>query len=129
MSFFAAPSVADRLAGGFPGCLDRGPMLLPTEDSALRRSLDGWLDQHGLRPVVVGEFEDNALLKVFGRAGAGVFASPSVVEREVEEQYGVRALGRTEQIRERFYVISAERRLRHPAVVALTEAAREKLFG
>jgi LysR family transcriptional activator of nhaA len=129
VSFFAAPPIADGLRGAFPGCLDGAPILLPTEESALRRSLEGWMEQQGVGPRTVGEFEDNALLMVFGRAAAGVFASPSVVEQDVARQHGVRVLGRTDEIRERFYVISAERRLRHPAVVALTEAARERLFG
>jgi len=78
---------------------------------------------------IIGEIEDSALLKTFGQAGAGVFAAPSVVEREVTRQYQVRVIGRTADIRERYYAISAGRRLTHPAVVAMTEAARGTLFG
>jgi LysR family transcriptional activator of nhaA len=81
-----------------------------------------------VRPRIIGEIEDSALLKTFGQAGAGVFAAPSVVEREVLRQYQVRVVGRTGDIRERYYAISAERRLKHPAVVAMTEAARSKVF-
>jgi LysR family transcriptional regulator, transcriptional activator of nhaA len=128
ISFFAGRKVAERLRGRFPKSLEGAPFLLPTEDTALRRSLDTWFDAQGLRPRVAGEFEDSALLEAFGRDGAGVFASPTVIEREIARQHDVRVLGRTEAVRERFYAISAERRLRHPAVVALTEAARERLF-
>ncbi len=129
ISFFAGRKIAERLRGRFPEHLDGAPFLLPTAGSALRRSLDTWFDAHGLRPRIVGEFEDSALLKAFGHDGAGVFAAPTVIEREIAKQHGVRVLGRSETVRERFYAISAERRLRHPAVVALTEAARDRLFG
>lgn len=129
VSFFATPRLAARLRGGFPRCLDGGPMLVPTDDEALRHSLDGWFDRHGVRPRIVGEFDDSALLKTFGQAGAGVFVAPSVIAREVARQHGVRQIGRTEEIRERFYAISAERRIRHPGVVALSTAARDAMFG
>ena len=129
ISFFATRKIAERLKGRFPKNLDGAPFLLPTTDSALRRSLDTWFDAQGLRPRVTGEFEDSALLKAFGHDGAGVFAAPTVIEREIVKQNGVRVLGRSETVRERFYAISAERRLRHPAVVALTEAARDRMFG
>jgi LysR family transcriptional activator of nhaA len=129
VSFFATPSLASKLGGGLPRCLDGAPMLLPTDVSALRLSLDGWFDRHGVRPRVVGEFDDGALLKTFGQAGAGVFVAPSVIEREVTGTHGVRAIGRTREIRERYYAISAYRRLKHPAVVALSSAARHAMFG
>ena len=129
ISFFAGRKIAERLRGRFPKNLDGAPFLLPTTDSTLRRSLDTWFDAQGIRPHVVGEFEDSALLKAFGHDGAGVFAAPTVIAREIVKQHGVRVLGRSEAVRERFYAISAERRLRHPAVVALTEAARDRMFG
>jgi LysR family transcriptional regulator, transcriptional activator of nhaA len=129
VSFFATPALGGRLKGRFPQCLDRAPFVAPADGSALRRSLDAWFDRHALRPRIVGEIEDSALLKTFGQAGAGVFAAPSVVEREVSRQYQVGVIGRTGDIRERYYAISAERRLKHPAVVAITEAARGTLFG
>ncbi len=97
------------------------------EGSALRRSLEHWFDHNRIRPSIIGEFQDSALLKVFGQAGAGVFAVASAVEREVQMQYGVKIAGRTNEIVERFYAVSVERRLKHPAVVAVSEAAR-KLF-
>jgi LysR family transcriptional regulator, transcriptional activator of nhaA len=129
ISFFAAPHVAARLRGRLPHCLDGAPMLLPTDVSALRQSLDSWFDRHGIHPRTVGEFDDGALLMTFGQAGAGVFAAPSVIEREVAKQHGVRVLGRTPAIRERYFAISTDRRLKHPAVVALTHAARHAMFG
>jgi LysR family transcriptional activator of nhaA len=129
VTIFAAPALARKHRRDFPRSLDRAPMLLPTDDSVLRRSLEQWFDQRGIRPLAVAEFEDPALLKTFGQAGRGLFAAPSVIEREIARQYGVRIVGRTDEVRERFYAISAERRLEHPAVVALTRAARDKLFG
>ena len=117
-----------KLRRGFPGSLDDAPILLPIEGTLLRRALDHWLSSLGIHPRVVAEFEDSALLKVFGHDGVGVFAGPTAVEREIEGQYGVQILGRVEDVRERFYAISAERRLKHPAVVAISEVARHELF-
>ena len=103
--------------------------LLPMEGTSLRRSLDQWFDTEGIRPLVRGEFGDWDLFEVFGQAGVGLFAVPTVVEEEVKRQYRVRLVGRVESLRERFYAISVERRLKHPAVVAITDAARHKLFA
>lgn len=103
-------------------------MLLPIATAALRRSLDQWFDEHDIRPRVVGEFSDSALLKAFGAAGDGVFAAPTAVEDDVVRMYGVRVVGRVAAIRERLYAISVEKRLVHPAVVAISRAARTKLF-
>jgi LysR family transcriptional activator of nhaA len=114
---------------GFPGSLHDAPMLLPLENSILRRSLNQWFDRNGIKPRVVAEFEDSALLKVFGADGVGLFAAPTVVESEVIAQYGVQLLGRTDEVRERFYAISIERRLKNPAVVAISDAARHELFA
>src|SRR5512137_418553 len=124
VSFFAAGSLAGHLRGRFPRSLDEAPFIAPTEGTALRHSLDAWFERRAVRPRIIGEVEDSALLKTFGEAGAGVFAVPSVVEREVIRHHQVRVVGRTAEIRERYYAISAERRLKHPAVVAMTEAAR-----
>ena len=88
--------------------------------------LDQWLDKMRIHPKVVGEFDDNALLLVFGQAGEGVFMAPTVIEKEVEQQYQVQVVGRTDKIRERFYAISVERIIRHPAVVAISEAAQQE---
>ncbi|MBA4066599.1 MAG: transcriptional activator NhaR [Isosphaera sp.] len=122
-----APKLAEALKPGFPKSLDGAPFLLPTEGTVLRRSLDQWFDAQGVRPVVRGEFEDSALLKTFGRAGEGVFAVPAAAERDVRRHYGVRRVGRAAGLRERFYAVSVERKLKHPAVVAISEQARRSL--
>jgi len=128
VSFFGAPKYAE-LKRGFPGSLDGAPALLPAGSSVVRRALDSWLDSRAIHPKVVAEFDDSALLKVFGQKGLGIFVAPTAIEHEVCRQYDVVVLGRTEEIKERFYAISVERRLRHPGVVALAEAARTKLFA
>lgn len=129
VAFFAAPELAARLGADFPACLDGASMLIPGEDSALRAPLMRWLERRGLRPRVVAEFDDSALMKAFGQSGAGVFPAPAAMAQEVMAHYGVVLLGQTEEMRERFFVISAERRLTHPAVVAVTTAARSGVFG
>lgn len=129
LAFFATPALAERLSGPFPQLLDGAPMLLPGAGTALRRSLDEWLDRRRIRPQIVGEIHDSALLKSFGSAGAGVFAGTSALSGEIEQQYGVRRLGQIDEVRERFWAISAERRIRHPAVVAIVAAARSWLRG
>ena len=97
--------------------------------TALRHELDGWFGTRSIRPAIVGEFEDSALLKVFGQAGMGFFAVPSVVEDEVRAQYGVKPIGTVDEIVERFYAISVERKVQHPAVAAICDAARGDLFA
>lgn len=129
VTFFAAPAIAKRLTGGFPKSLNGADMLLPTDNTALRRSIDQWFDRQQIRPRIVGELEDSALLKAFGQAGVGVFPAPTVIQTEVQAQLGVRALGSVDTIRERYYAITVERRLKNPAVVAISEAARSGLFS
>ena len=104
-------------------------MLLPLEGSQLRRALDQWFEANELRPRIVGEFQDDALLEVFGGDGLGLFAAPLAVQREVRAQHGVALLGELADLRERFYAVSVQRRLEHPAVVALTKAARTDVFA
>jgi LysR family transcriptional activator of nhaA len=128
VTFFATAAVARPLRRRFPRSLAGQAMLLPTDNTMLRRALDQWFEAEGIRPRVSGEFEDSALMKVFGEAGGGVFAAPSVIEEEVQRQYGVTVLGRTEAVRERFYAITVERKIKHPAVAAISEQARTKLF-
>jgi LysR family transcriptional activator of nhaA len=129
VTVFGAPELARRHRARFPQSLDGAPLLLPTENTMLRRSLDAWFEVQGLRPAIVGEIEDSAVLKVFGQAGAGLFMAPSAVEREVQRQYGVRVVGRIDGIRERFYAITVERRITHPVVLAISTTARQELFG
>lgn len=124
VTIFGTAELASRLQGSFPASLDGAPILLPVSSTTLRRALDHWFETIGIRPIVRGEFEDSALLKVFGQSGEGFFPAPSVVEDEVVRQYNVQIVGRVESIRERFYAISIERKLKHPAVLAISEAAR-----
>jgi len=129
VSIMGTPRLTAAYRRGFPQSLEGAPFLFPSENSALRRSLEQWFDAGGIRPQVKGEIADPGLLKVFGQNGVGVFAVRSAVERETQRHYKVRLVGRVESIRERFYAISVERKLKHPAVVAITAAAREKLFA
>lgn len=128
ISFFAVPEQAARLREGFPATLHGAAMLMPSSGSSLRRNLEAWFERHAIEPSVVAEFEDRALMKAFGERGAGVFTSPTTVEQDVLDKFGVEVVGRTDEISERFYLISPERRIKHPAVTAITEAARNELF-
>ena len=129
VAFMAAPALAARLTGSFPDCLDGAPLLLPGRDSALHGALPRWLERQGQRVRIVGEFDDSALMKVFGEAGAGVFPAPAASVHDVTAHYKVVKLGETEEIRERFFLISAERRLTHPAARAVSEHARTGVFA
>jgi len=102
---------------------------VPTFNTALRRALEQWFETEDLHPTVVGEFEDSALLKAFGEAGRAVFPAPTAIERDVCRNYRMAVVGRTSAVRERYYAISVERRLKHPGVVTITSAARTKVFG
>jgi LysR family transcriptional activator of nhaA len=126
---FGKAGHARRLRLKFPKSLDGAPFLLPLGRTVLRRSLDHWFESRNIRPQIVAEFEDSALLKVFAQEGVGVFAAPSAIEKEICRQYGVRPIGELPGIQERYYAISVERKLKHPAVVAISDTAREKLFA
>lgn len=128
VSFYGAPALARRYRRRFPENLDDAPMLLPTPNTALRHSLDLWFDAIDVRPRIVAEIEDTALLKVFGQHGTGIFAAPSVVEDEIRQMHGVQCIGRTEEVREEFFAITVERRISHPAVAAIAAAARESVL-
>jgi LysR family transcriptional activator of nhaA len=129
VGFFATPALARAHARRFPKSLDGAPLLLPTPNTVLRRSLDEWFESLDVRPRIVAEIEDTALLKVFGQHGAGIFPAPEVLAAEIRRQYGVRSVGRTNDVRERFYAISIERRIKNPAVAAITAAAHRELFA
>ena len=129
VGFFASPSLAEILRPGFPRSLTGQPVLLPASHTMLRRSLDGWFAANAIAPRLVGEFDDSALLKVFARAGVGAFAAPSVVRDELLATYGVDYVGACAGVRERFYAITLERRIRNPAVAAISEAARTLLVA
>ena len=129
LSVFAAPDLAATLRGKFPACLDNAPFLLPGMDVAIRPQLMQWFDEQHIRLRVIGEFDDSALLKAFGQAGAGVFVAPSAIADFVCKQYGVRTLGAIDSVREQLYAITTQRRLTHPAIVAVSQVARDELFG
>ncbi|MEY2890740.1 MAG: hypothetical protein RJA98_648 [Pseudomonadota bacterium] len=129
MSFFASPLLKRGLHGKFPQCLDGAPMLLQGASSAMRQRFDVWLTTHNIRPQTIGEFDDAALMKAFGGEGRGIFMAPTVLESETAAQYGVRVIGRTDELIEEFYAVSVERRITHPCVVAITSVARDQLFN
>jgi LysR family transcriptional activator of nhaA len=127
VSFCATPDLAGALRDGFPASLSGQPMLMPGDNTVVHGDLLKWLDRLHIQPRIVGEFDDSALMKAFGQAGAGVFIVPTPIVKEVENQYGVEAFGSTDEVRKHFYAISVERRISHPAVAAVTESAREWL--
>jgi LysR family transcriptional activator of nhaA len=129
VAIFGTERLARKYGSGFPKSLTGAPFLVPTDNTALRRSLEQWFEARGIRPRVVAEFEDSALLKVFGEAGAGLFPAPAAIEAEIRERYDVRRVGILPGLREHFYVISLERRLGNPAVVAISQSARKSLFA
>lgn len=128
IAFVGMNPIAREVKGGFPKCLDGAPMLLPTDNTGFRRNLDYWFDSKGVHPRIVGEFEDYALLRAFGQAGTAIFPVPAVFEKQLKQQDSVRRIGATDEVRTYFYAISAERKLKHPAVMAICESAREQLF-
>lgn len=129
MSFFCAPALKKQLTGAFPECLTDAPMLLQGAAASVRQQLEGWLTRRQLHPRVIGEFDDVALMKAFGREGRGVFMAPTVLEQETIEQFDVELLGRTDELVEDFYAVTVERRISHPCVVAITDAAKKELFS
>jgi len=128
-TFFAIPKLAARVRRTFPRSLDGAPFLLPGAPSAVHRALEQWFASQDIRPRIVAEFDDGALAKDFGEDGMGVFQAPRVIESEVLRHYRVRVLGRSEAVRQRFYAISVERKIKHPAVAAICEAARKDIFS
>jgi LysR family transcriptional regulator, transcriptional activator of nhaA len=129
ISFFGVPALANKYRRGFPASLHGAPMLWPMASSLLRRDLERWLSRQGVAPRIVAEFDDSALLKAFGQAGRGVFAGPTAIEEEIRRQYDVAVLGRTDEIIERFYAITVQRRIHHAAVLAICASARADLFA
>jgi len=129
VSFFATEKIKRSLKGAFPHCLDGAPILLPSSDNQLRSGIDLWLDKHRIRPRMIAEFDDSALMKAFGQKGEGIFVAPAVIKAEVERQYKVTAIGRVDEVKERFYAISAERRVAHPVIATVVEAARTLLLA
>ncbi|PSH05212.1 MAG: transcriptional activator NhaR [Acidobacteria bacterium] len=128
ISFVGTEKLVMQLRGRFPECLHGAPILLPTDNTAIRRNLDYWFDSTGIVPNVIGEFEDHALLRAFGQHGTGLFPVPSVFENQLKKQDRLRRVGATSEVRTHFYAISSERKLKHPAVVAICESARRQLL-
>ncbi len=124
ISFLAVPGLAKKLRKVFPQSLNASPLLIPSEINMVQARLLKWLDGLHIYPRIIGEFDDSALMKVFGQSGKGIFIAPTAIADEVAHQFGVQIIGETEEVREQFYAISVERRISHPAVVAITETAR-----
>jgi LysR family transcriptional activator of nhaA len=128
VTLFATPPLADKYRKKFPQSLDRAPFLLPTANSMLRRGMDDWFVRHGVTPTIVGEFEDSATMKAFGQAGKGIFPGSTVVAKEIHRQHVVKKIGEVQGVREQFFAISVERRLKHPGVLAIVDSARNAIF-
>ena len=128
MSMLATPQLTRKYKKGFPHSLTDAPVLLPTDHTAVRRSLDIWMDDNDIYPDIVAEFEDSALLKVFGEAGEGIFPVPTAIEALIKKQYGVQLVGRVPEVLHKFYAISAEKRVHHEATLLVVKQARNKLF-
>ncbi|MBK9348010.1 MAG: transcriptional activator NhaR [Burkholderiales bacterium] len=129
MSFFCTPALKAQLKSAFPACLNDTPMLIAGAQASVRQQFEGWLTRHQIHPRIIGEFDDGALMKAFGRQGRGVFMAPTATEAETIAQFGVEVIGRSDELVEEFYAVSVERRITHPCVVAMTDAARGQLFG
>lgn len=127
--FCASRPLASSLRKRFPMSLDGVPFLLPGRDAMMRRSLERWFESQKIRPRIVAEIDDHSLVKAFGQTGLGVFASPSIIEQEVRKRYHVQVVGRVDGLRQRFYAVSAERRLSHPAVLAICQSASKTPLG
>lgn len=129
ITLFGLPELAGRYRPNFPASLNGAPLLLPTRNHAIRGRLDHWFETHDVRPDVVGEFDDNALLNTFGRNGLGLFPAPSALAKDVKEQFGAVPVGELSRVREQFYAISNERKIKHPAVEAILTASHGGVFA
>ena len=129
MFVVGAPALAHDYRDDFPASLHGAPFLLPTRNNALRGKIDDWFDRHAIRPDVVGEFEDNALLNTFGRRGLGLFFTPAAPVAEIKMQLGAELAGRVPEVREHFYAISNERKIKHPAVEAILAAVHKEALA
>ena len=128
VSFFATHELADRYGKDFPQGMHGAPLLVPGQQTVVRSRLMRWFAEQNVQPRIVGEFDDSALMKAFGKSGSGIFIAPSVIADEVIEQYDVQLIGQTDAVTESFYAISVERKVKHPGIVAITQSARRQLF-
>ncbi|WP_110949539.1 transcriptional activator NhaR [Pseudomonas bohemica] len=128
VSFFATGALAATYGQNFPKGMQGAPLLIPGQQTVVRSRLMRWFAEQNVQPKIVGEFDDSALMKAFGKSGSGIFIAPSVIADEVMEQYDVELIGQTDAVTESFYAISVERKVKHPGIVAITEGARRQLF-
>lgn len=128
LTFLATKELAHKYQGKFPACLHGAPMLLPGQDVAIRPKLNHWMNENKVVPKICGEFDDSALMKAFGRAGTGIFCTPSAIAEQVMHQFDVVRIGATNEIKDHYYAISVERKLSHPAVIAISRSAKQELF-
>lgn len=128
LSMLAVPALAKKYKKGFPQSLTDAPCLLPTDQTAVRRSLDIWMEDNEIFPDIVAELEDSALLKVFGQQGEGIFPIPTAIEAQIKTQYGVHLVGRIPEVLDKFYAISPEKRVQHAATAIIVKQARSRLF-
>ncbi len=128
ISFFASPALAKCYAQGFPNSLNGAPVLLPTQQYAVRQLFDTWAEKRAIVPIIAGEFDDSALMKSFGQSGLGIFFMPSTITEEVCHSFDVVCLGTVDELTQQFYAISAERKIKHPAIATIVDAARDELF-
>ncbi|MES2106519.1 MAG: transcriptional activator NhaR [Pseudomonadota bacterium] len=126
---FGIPALAKKYRENFPASLHGAPLLLPTRNNAVRGRIDQWFELHNVRPDVVGEFEDSALLSTFGRSGLGLFPAASILAADVEEQFGAELVGELSQVQEQFYAVSTERKIKHAAVEAILTATHGGVFS
>jgi LysR family transcriptional activator of nhaA len=129
ITLFGVPALAKKYSVNFPESLNGAPLLLPTRNNAIRGRIDFWLESHDVHPDVIGEFDDNALLHTFGRNGRGLFPAPSVLVKDVQEQFNALPVGPMPQVREQFYAISNERKIKHPAIEAILNAMHGGVFS
>lgn len=129
VTFCAVPSLAAKLRRNFPQSLDGAPALLPTQNMGMRAALETWFDSKAIRPRLVGEFEDSALMEVCSTGGRGFTAVHTVVDRAALKHFGLRVIARVDECGTDFYAITAERRVKHPAAVAITEHAYSSVFA
>ncbi|MGJ8692523.1 MAG: transcriptional activator NhaR [Thalassotalea sp.] len=124
-TFFATEKLFQTCRNEFPQCLSDFPWLMQSKKSAVRARLSSWLEKHDISPNIVAEFDDSALMKSFGQAGFGIFSSPTLIEKYVADTYDVKIVGRTDEIKESYYIISPERRIKHPAILDIVNAAQQ----
>lgn len=129
MTFYATSKVKQTLNGKFPDCLNYAPLLVPGKTNPLRSSIEMWFEGHEINPIIVGEYDDSGLMKTFGWAHVGLFLAPTLIKSEIESTYRVKAIGTVPDITEKYYAISPERKIKHPAVLEICEHAHEHIFS